>query len=438
MWGPLILIALYVAVANAALILIAACRVPGDYSVVFEIGRGAGLTAFGIIMLQPVLAARLKTCERPFGLDIISRFHKIMGVFVAALLLLHPTLMAQGGMGWSLLTKLDLEWYFWVGRVVLVLVFGHALLSVFRRPLGVRFELWRRVHYVLGAVIVAAVFVHSWWGGYDMGPLSIQMLWIALVTMSFAAYTYHKVLMPIALRRRPYTVAEVRKETHNVWDIKLAPPSGEKIHEYYPGQFHFVTLYRGGDLPVEEHHWTISSSPTQQGFLSSTIKESGDFTKTIGLTKPGDRALVQGPFGRFSYVLHPGHKDFVFIAAGIGITPFMAMLRHMRDTGVDVNVTLFCVNRTDKDIAFREELEAMAASQRPHLTVVHVLSRPTPDWNGETGHLDQETIRRFSSGSPSESAFFVCSPPAMTAGVIRLLRAEGVPYHHIHTEQFSL
>ncbi len=300
MWGACILIALYVVVANAAIILIAALRVPGDYSVVFEIGRGAGLAAFGVILLQPVLAARLRTIEQPFGLDIVSRFHRFMGVFVAALLLLHPTLMAQGGMGWSLLTKLDLEWYYWVGRVTLVLLLGHALCSVFRRPLGIGFELWRRIHYILAAVIVAAVFVHSWWGGYDMGPRSIQILWVVLVTMAFSAFTYHKIFKPIALGRNPYTVAEVRQETSHVWDIKFAPPSGQNIYEYIPGQFHFVTLYRGGGLPVEEHHWTISSSPTQQDYISSTIKESGDFTKTIGLTKPGDKALVQGPFGRFS------------------------------------------------------------------------------------------------------------------------------------------
>ncbi|HIE26514.1 TPA: hypothetical protein EYP66_04440 [Candidatus Poribacteria bacterium] len=66
-----------------------------------------------------------------------------------------------------------------------------------------------------------------------------------------------------------------------------------------PGQFHFIKLYREGGLPVEEHPFTISSSPTEKGFVSSTIKESGDFTATIGQTKPGDTASVQGPYGRF-------------------------------------------------------------------------------------------------------------------------------------------
>lgn len=433
-----ILVVLYIVVATSPLILIAALRVHGDYSFVFEIGRGAGLAAFGIIILQPVLAARIRLIEQPFGMDMVSRFHRFMGIFVAILLLLHPTLMAYAGLGWSLLTSFFIDWPFWVGRIALTLLLTHTVLSVFSGSLGLTFEQWRRTHYVLAALIVAAVFVHSWWGGYDLGPVSIQVLWIGLVTSAFAAYGYHKIIMPAALRGHPYTVAEVNQETHNVWTLKLAPPEGEKLGDYLPGQFHFITLYRGRDLPVEEHHWTISSSPTQTGFVSSTIKESGDFTKTIGLTKPGDKASVQGPFGRFSYVLHPSDRAFVFIAGGIGITPLMAMLRHMRDTELKADVLLFYANRTERDVAFRDELEAMEKGGTPRLKVVHILSNPEPGWSGETGHLDREKIRKF-LGSPFEDAgIYVCSPPAMTANVIRALRAEGVPYSRIRTEQFSL
>ncbi len=116
----------------------------------------------------------------------------------------------------------------------------------------------------------------------------------------------------------------------------------------------------------------------------------------------------------------------------------MAMLRHMRDTDSDADVTLFCVNRTEKDIVFREELKTMEAGHRPRLKVVHVLTRPSPEWDGEKGHLDREKMRRFLGNSLPARAFFICSPPTMTAEVIKILRAEGVPYDHMHTEQFSL
>ena len=86
---------------------------------------------------------------------------------------------------------------------------------------------------------------------------------------------------------------------------------------------------------MEEHHFTIASSPLDRTSHTSTIKASGDFTASIGQTKPGDLAVIQAPFGRFSTVLHPEVQDWVFIAGGIGITPLMSNLqvhaRHARD-----------------------------------------------------------------------------------------------------------
>jgi ferredoxin-NADP reductase len=230
---------------------------------------------------------------------------------------------------------------------------------------------------------------------------------------------------------------EVKQEIHNVWTVKMAPPEGGLLYDYLPGQFHFITFHRGGNLPVEEHHWTISSSPYQKAFISSTIKESGDFTSTIGLTRPGDKAVVQGPFGRFSYVLHAEDKDIVFIAGGIGITPFIGMLRHMRDTKADLNVLVLYANRSEKDIVFREELAQMAADERPRLTVVHVLGNPGTDWTGEKGYVDREKMERH-VGPVESKGFYVCGPPPMSAKIIETLLSMGVPYSRIRREIFSL
>jgi ferredoxin-NADP reductase len=291
---------------------------------------------------------------------------------------------------------------------------------------------------VLAPLIIVLVFVHGMEAGDDLKLPQVQLLWYILLAAAAAAYIYHKIIIPARLRRSPYRVVDVQPEAQRVWTVKLAPPEGENLPSYQPGQFQFITFDRGRGLPVEEHHWTISSSPTQKGFVSSTIKESGDFTATIGLTKPGDTALVQGPFGRFSYTLYPKEKDFVFIAGGIGITPLMSMLCHMRDTKAEVDVLLLYANRTEKDIVFREELAAIEAGEAPRLKVVHILSEPESGWNGETRYVDREKITRYVSDNMSEKAFYVCGPPAMNTKVIETLLAMGVPYPRIHTEVFSL
>ncbi len=385
--------------------------------------------------MQPVLVARLKWIERPFGMDMLSRFHKSMGIFVTVMMVSHPILMELGG---GQVLGFSQPWYIWVGKAGLVLLLVHTLISVYSNRVGLTFEQWRRIHYVLAPLIIVLVFVHSMEAGDDLKLPQVQVLWVILLAAAAAAYIYHKIIIPAHLRRSPYRVVDVQPEAPKVWTVKLAPSEGEALYAYQPGQFHFITFNRGPNLPTEEHHWTISSSPTQKGFVSSTIKESGDFTATIGLTKPGDTALVQGPFGRFSYTLYPKEKDFVFIAGGIGITPLMSMLRHMRDTKAEVDVMLLYANRTEKDIVFREELAAIEAGDAPRLKVVHILSAPEPGWNGETGYVDREKIARYLSDNMSEKAFYVCGPPAMNTKVIETLLAMGVPYPRIHTEIFSL
>ncbi len=437
MLAGVILIIAYVILVTSPLLLVTALRLYSPNELPYEIARSFALSAFAILCLQPSLVARLKWIERPFGMDILSRFHKSMGIFLTILLLSHPPLLALGGGGWSLITSLEQPWYVWLGKLGLLALVIHICTSVFSSRLGLTFEQWRRIHYIIPPLIIALVFVHSWETGDDLKEWPVRVLWITFLLVAFAAYTYHKILKPILLSRHPYRVVEVKQEIHNVWTVKLAPPEGEALYDYYPGQFHFITFHRGRNLPVEEHHWTISSSPAQKEFISSTIKESGDFTSTIGLTKPGDEAVIQGPFGRFSYVLHPEDNDMVFIAGGIGITPFMGMIRYMRDMKADLRVLILYANRSEKDVVFYDELAQMEVGEKPQLAVIHVLSNPGIAWAGEKGHVDREKIERH-VGPVGGKAFYVCGPPPMSAKIIDTLRAMGVPYGQIRREIFSL
>jgi len=437
MLAGVILVIAYVIIVTSPLLLVTALHLHSPNELLYEIARSFGLSAFAILCLQTVLAARLKWIERPFGMDILSRFHRFMGIFVAILLLSHPPLLALGGGGWPLITSLEEPWYIWLGKLGLLALVIHICISVFSSRLGLTFEQWRRIHTIMAPLIILLVFVHSWETGDDLKELPVRGLWITFALASLSAYTYHKIVKPALLSHHPYRVVEVKREIHNVWTVKLAPPEGEVIYDYYPGQFHFITFRRGGGLPVEEHHWTISSSPAQKEFICSTIKESGDFTSTIGLTKLGDKAVIQGPFGRFSHVLHPEDKEMVFIAGGIGVTPFMGMLRYMRDTEAHLRVLVLYANRSERDITFRDELAKIEAGERPRLTVVHVLSNPGADWAGEKGYVDRDKMERH-VGTVDGKAFYVCGPPPMSAKIIETLLTMGVPYNRIRTEIFSL
>jgi predicted ferric reductase len=120
---------------------------------------------------------------------------------------------------------------------------------------------------------------------------------------------------------------------------------------YAPGQFQLIRFH-GRLTGGAEHPFTIASSPARQAGISLTIKESGDFTKDIGLVRPGDFATVHGPFGRFSHTFHRDEQDLVFVAAGVGITPHISMLRYMSDLREPRRVLLVYASRTPADILF--------------------------------------------------------------------------------------
>ena len=428
----------YAVIVLSPLILLAILRPLTDHSFVYTIGKNLALVGFAIFALQFVVSARFKWIERPFGLNLLFSFHKTMAVVASLLVLSHPLLLLLGGGELALVLGPEAKWHIWLGRIALAGLLFHVLLASFRLIIRLNYQTWRFIHNVVALVFLPLAFLHSWKAGGDLQMPAMRVLWVVLFASATAAYFWHRVARPLTLRREPYTVTHVRKEANGVWSIALAPPAGAVRFDFVPGQFHFLTFRRAAHLPVEEHHWTISSSPTETGVLRSTIKESGDFTATIGETKPGDTALVYGPFGRFSYVLHPEERDLVFIAGGIGITPLMGMLRHMRDTRAGRTVTLFYGNTGEQDIAFRDELAEMERTGVASLKVVHILSKPSAEWSGERGRLDGENVAKFCGPWGADRAYYVCAPPAAMNQAVRVLRRKGVPPRRIHFERFSL
>lgn len=436
MTGGLLRIILYVAVVSLPVII--STFFGHQEGLLNTIGLNLAFVGFMILILQFLLAARIKWVESAFGLDILIRYHKYIALIAGLFLLIHPVMLALGGHGWRLFTNLDLPWYIWLGKIALVLVIANLLLSIYSGKLGLAFEKWRTGHDILAPTILVLIFIHPFFAGDDLKLLSMQILWILMFLFAVYLFIYHRLYRPAKLKRMDYSVREVKQETGDVWTITLVPLEAQSLKDYLPGQFHFLTFFRSPGLPVEEHHWTISSSPANRDYISSTIKASGDFTSTIDQTRPGDTAAVHGPFGRFSYMLHPEERDLVFIAGGIGITPLMAMLRHMRDTGDNRSVVLLYANRTRESICFREELEKIASGNRPDLTLVHVLSRPEKDWEGESGHVDWEKIQKYCTPNPAGKTYYICAPVQMAENLISILLSKGVPGKQLRREIFSL
>ena len=391
----------------------------------YELGKLAALAGFVLLAFQYVLSSRIQWIERGIGLDGLFGIHKKTGFVALVLLLAHPVLFYVSERLQGYQTPLSSLKLLGVAALLLLLVTTGAALLYGVLP-KMRYETWKRVHTAGYAVFVLA-FVHSSLIGSDLqrGPMRIVWGFLAILFMGTLA---HKLWKRTRIRRTPFGVSEVVQETHDTWSVYF-----EGAHPPYdPGQFMIVQLLRDGKVS-EPHPFTIASSPTQKR-LSITVKSVGDFTATIGETKTTDRAYIDMPYGRFSFLPFDA-DDLVLIAGGIGVTPFMSMLRYIRDEKLKKNVLLLWGNKTEADIAFREELDRMEA-EMPSLKVVHVISRQQ-GFPGEKGVLDKEMLRRYVGNNPS-GRFFICGPPPMMRAVERSLSDLGVSGKRILSERFAL
>jgi predicted ferric reductase len=319
--------------------------------------------------------------------------------------------------------------------LALLILFAHVAVAIFRPMTRLRYETWRHLHNVVAFLLLGLAFLHSLALGSDFESNAARIVWGALLLVAWSAWFYGRLARPWLWKRSSYRVVTIAAEAPRVWTLTLEPCVNRPLH-YAPGQFQFLRLH-GSSVLGEEHPFSIASSPSPSGRISLTIKEVGDYTSTIGRIKPGDPATVHGPFGRFSHVFHPNADDLVFVAAGIGITPLMSMLRYMRDRRERRRVLLVYANRGAADMVFRSELESIESGGFPALKTIHILSKPPGDWVGLTGRLDTASLESL-CGDFSRKAFFICCPPVMASGLIDGLKIAGVGPERIHADYFGL
>jgi predicted ferric reductase len=432
-WGALLCTA-YPLLILTPLVVFAIVAPKADHRPVVEIGVDCAVVGFTILAFQFVISARLQWVEAPFGLDVVFRFHRAMALLALGLLCIHPVLVALGE-SWGLLTRWDVRWPIWAGRLALLFLFGHIVVAIFRRVLRLRYETWRQLHNVAAFLLLGLAFLHSLALGNDFESMAAKIVWAVLLLVAWSAWFYGRFARTWLFGHGSYKVVSIAPEAPQVWTLTLEPRTSRPLH-YAPGQFQFLSL-RDSSVSTEEHPFSIASSPSPNGRISLTIKASGDFTSTIGRIKPGGVAAVHGPFGRFSHVFHPDCDDLVFVAAGIGITPLMSMLRYMRDRRERRRVLLVYANRGTADIVFWSELDLIESGGFPALKTIHVLSRPPADWVGHTGRLDAARLGSLCGGF-SGKAFFICCPPVMATGLIDGLKNAGVGLERIHADYFGL
>ncbi|APV43724.1 Ferredoxin-NADP reductase [Dehalogenimonas formicexedens] len=225
-------------------------------------------------------------------------------------------------------------------------------------------------------------------------------------------------------------------------DIIQRTPSVKSFHlpihiqnaPYKPGQFFFLTIKINGQEAV--HHFTISSSPTDQGYIEFTKRITPhEFSQALDNMSPGDWAHLQGPAGEF--VLPSEGSKIAFLTGGIGITPVRSMLRYISHQKLNYDVVLLYGNGSAEEIVFRDELEEIVRSNHS-IRVVHVLSGPNipPDWTGKTGFINKDLVMELVPDY-MDRLFYMSGPPKMVMILVEQISALKVPQEHIFRDSFT-
>jgi 3-phenylpropionate/trans-cinnamate dioxygenase ferredoxin reductase subunit len=407
---------------------------PGDgLTAAIAFAAALGFAALVVLALQLVLPARAKVFTEPFGIDVLLRFHREMGIVAAALIVVHvAVLIADDPDKLSLLNPLGAPWRAVAGVGALVALVLLLASSTIRQRLALSYEAWRFVHLTLALVVVGASVAHVLGVGRYLSLGSLRGVALLVVVAAALGAFVLRVGRPFAAAGRPYVLAAVRDERGDAVTLALRADGHDGL-AFTPGQFAWLKLAHA-PYALSEHPFSLSGSAEDPRHPQVTVKALGDFTARARALEPGTRVLLDGPHGAFRPALPDA--GYLCVCAGIGITPAMALVRTLADRGDRRPVTLLVGNRAPRDITFREELDALR-SRLPALDVVHVLSRAGDDWPGERGRLDEARLARRVPDDVASRNVLVCGSPAFADDVARALRALGVPASHLHVERFA-
>ena len=301
---------------------------------VIDLSVALGFVALSVLGLQFALAARFSRSSAPFGIDVVLTYHRQISFLAVAAAFAHPVLLFLADDRYLALldlTHLPLRAAFaWLSVAALGLL---MVTSIWRRALRLSYQVWHVLHSALGVFIVLAALGHAFLVDYYFSVPLVRGLWIVYTAAFLWLAVWVRLVKPLRLGLRPWRVVELWPEPGGSLTLSLEPvfrargagvlvPRGP------------VRLDPAEPEPVHPHlspllHLLERAVAPRVEF---TIKQVGEFTGSMRRLRVGDRVYLDGPHGSFTLESHPG-MGYVFVAAGVGVTPFLSMLATLADQG---------------------------------------------------------------------------------------------------------
>lgn len=228
---------------------------------------------------------------------------------------------------------------------------------------------------------------------------------------------------------REFLLVSKKKEAENITSLFFKSVDGLSF-DFIAGQYVSVAL---PSISGRSKCYTISSSPSEK-LICLTVKKQGEFSSALIDLEVGEKLIFNGPFGRF----YPEEncEDIVFIAGGIGVTPFFSVIKDKVDSKTKPKIALLYSNKTISGIAFFDELNKLKEN-RVVDNLVYFLTQE----NGkhplvqEYSRINKELLKKHLICFDKRN-YYLCGSIQFVNAVWKDLKENGVPEENIFTESF--
>jgi predicted ferric reductase len=398
-------------------------------------GEISALYGTYLVLIQLILMSRSPWLDQIFGQDRITDAHRWVGFTAIWLLVGHAVFTTIGyamGIGASpvdeLVTLLTTYPYVLWSAVSLLLFIAVAISSVRAVRRKASYETWYAIH-LYTYLAIALGFLHQLFVGVDFTTDQVASLfWIGLYLVAFGSLAVFRFGQPIAITwRHRFRVANVVEEAPGVASLYVAGRELDQLAVRAGQWFRLRFVTKQGWFRA--HPFSISAAPNGK-YLRFTIKELGDYTKTLQAIPVGTRVILEGPYGTFTGAARTKAR-VLLIAGGIGITPLRALLEELPASRG--NLTLLYRASGPEEVVFKGEIDELASLRG---ATVHYLVGRRGSREMPADPLDPRSLRRLVPDIHDRD-IYVCGPSGMMTRVLSGLRWLRISDKQIHYERFA-
>jgi ferredoxin-NADP reductase len=239
------------------------------------------------------------------------------------------------------------------------------------------------------------------------------------------------------MKRIEYLIEESTTVLNNTICLNLVPKNKNEVVKFRSGQYGLISFLHGNVLSPERP-FSFASSMLHTESLQFGFRVAGKFTDEMAKLVKGDSVFVRGPYGAFIYD-EKKHTDTVFLAAGIGITPFLSSIRSASEKSLANKMTLIYSNNFANEIPFADDLRELERMNK-NFSAYYLVTKGEVDAKAKEfiqGRISKSVLSNVLGADLARKTFFICGPEQFTIATIGYLKELGVHEKQIKTEGFS-